>query len=432
VHIHILEEAAGAGAVRSAGNDAALIARRSDNLKQGVADCHSCNCGANCNIFSKIGPAGRGRGEVNCEIEFLAVGAGSKAGDAIIARYGEKKAYELMLIDGGTADTGDKIVAHLKKYFGQTALEHVLLTHSDADHASGLRTVLNEIPVKNLWLHLPWFLSADAIALFKDKRWTKDGLQAAIKKEYDIIGEIFDIACARGCQVYYPFQGNNIGPFRILSPSQYAYLHLLPQFEKTPDADQSLIEAASIWVGKASMMQKLLELAKAKVESWTTETWNQERLKDGGATSASNESSVVLYGSFGESARVLLTGDAGVRALTWAADYAVSVGLPLQQFSFVQIPHHGSRRNVGPTILTRLLGPIQPEGSKARFRAFVSAPADDDTHPRRIVLNAFKRRGCKIISTQGSNKIHYGGFPKRDDYSDAEELPFYTKVEEYT
>ena len=370
---------------------------------------------------------------MNCEIEFLAVGSDSKAGDAIVARYGYETDYKLMLIDGGMAETGGEIVAHLKKYFGAIVeLENVLLTHSDADHASGLRTILEEIPVKNLWLHVPWLLSAEAIHLFKDKRWTQEGLSAAIKKEYDIVSEIFDLASSNGCGMYYPFEGSNIGPFRALSPDKYAYLHLLPQFEKTPDPDQEAIEAASMWLGKSSPLQRLVEIAKAKVESWTTETWDKERLKDGGVTSASNESSVVLYGAFDSNRRVLLTGDAGVNALSWAAQYAISAGLPLQQFTFVQLPHHGSRRNVGPTVLNQLLGSIQPQGSNSRFDAFVSAPADDETHPRKIVLNAFKRRGGRVIPTQGTNKIHYGGFPKRDGYTDVEACPFYTKVEDYT
>ena len=90
-------------------------------------------------------------------------------------------------------------------------------------------------------------------------------------------------------------------------------------------------------------------------------------------------------------------------------------GSRFKQFRFVQIPHHGSRRNVGPSVLTRLLGEKQLESDASRFSAFVSAPADDETHPRRIVLNAFKRRGGKIIATQGTNKIYYGGFPKRED-----------------
>ena len=160
------------------------------------------------------------------------------------------------------------------------------------------------------------------------------------------------------------------------------------------------------------------------------ESWTGERLRDGGVTSASNESSVILYANLAEERRILLTGDAGPQALSWAAAYARANGYPLQSFSFVQIPHHGSRRNVGPSVLNQLLGPIQPEGT-TRFTAFVSAPKDDDTHPRKIVLNAFMRRGGKVIATQGTNKIHYGGFPKRDGYVDVEPVPFSSTVEEY-
>jgi len=145
---------------------------------------------------------------------------------------------------------------------------------------------------------------------------------------------------------------------------------------------------------------------------------------------ASNESSLVLYGAF-DKGRILLTGDAGINALTWAADQADATGLPLQDFSFVQIPHHGSRRNVGPTILNRLLGPILQQGSDTKFAAFVSAPKDDEKHPRKIVLNAFMRRGGRVIITQGSNKVHWGGFPARDGYTTAAAAEFSTQVEEY-
>ena len=372
---------------------------------------------------------------MNCEIEFLAVGTGSKPGDAIIVRYGEPTAYQLMVVDGGHTEVGETLVSHLKTHFGDdVSLEHVVLTHSDADHASGLRNLLREVPVKNLWLHIPWLLAEEARHLFSDKRWTKDGLSAAIKKEYDMIDEIVDLAVAAGCKLFYPFQGSTIGPFRILSPTRAAYVHLLPQFDKTPDPDQTLLEGASMWLGKATapgLIGGMLEKIVAKAQTWIDEKWTSERLKDGGVTSASNESSVVLYGDFGTNGRVLLTGDAGINALTWAANYADACGLPLQQFTFVQIPHHGSRRNIGPTILNRLVGGIQPEGSATRFAAFVSAPADDETHPRKMVLNAFLRRGGRVIATQGSNKLHYGGFPKREGYTAATPMPFSPKVEAY-
>ncbi len=369
-----------------------------------------------------------------CEIEFLAVGAGSRPGDAIIVRYGDINDYELMVIDGGTTESGKELVAHLKMHFGKNvSLAHVVLTHSDADHASGLREVLREIPVANLWLHIPWLLSSEARHLFKNKNWTEEGLREAIRKEYDVISEIVESGTAANCAFHYPLAGESVGPFRVLSPSRYAYLHLLPQFDKTPEPDQDLLEANSMWIGKqaAGILSVLFEKVAAKAQKWIDETWDNERLRDGGVTSASNESSVVLYGEFADNRRVLLTGDAGLNALTWAADRADASNLPLQKFSFVQIPHHGSRRNVGPTILNRILGPIQAKDSDSRFAAFVSAPADDDTHPRKMVLNAFIRRGARAIATQGSNKIHYGGFPKRDGYDSVTPLPFSAKVEEY-
>lgn len=362
----------------------------------------------------------------------MAVGDAAKAGDAIVVRYGEPDAFGLMLVDGGHSATGDRIVSHLRRNFtSRVVLEHVVLTHSDGDHASGLRTVLREIPVRNLWLHIPWLLAEHSRHLFQDKRFSQDGLMTKLRTEYGIIAEIVELAVEKGCTLHYPFAGERIGPFTVLSPTFEAYRHLLPQFDRTPAADQAAIEQAGMWIGKRTVLDRMLEAARAKVQSWTEERWDLERLRDGGLTSASNESSVVLYGSF-DKGPVLLTGDAGIRGLTWAANNADTLGLPLRRFSFVQIPHHGSRRNVGPAILDRLLGPRLAEGSAPRFSAYVSAPADDADHPRRIVLNAFKRRGGKIIATQGQDKCHNAGFPGRAGYGPSEEMPFFTRVEEYT
>jgi hypothetical protein len=48
------------------------------------------------------------------------------------------------------------------------------------------------------------------------------------------------------------------------------------------------------------------------------------------------------------------------------------------------------------------------------------------------VLNAFKRRGGRMVATKGTTNVHWGGFLPRSGYVNAEELPFYTMVEEYT
>ena len=371
---------------------------------------------------------------MHCEIEFLPVGEASKAGDAIVIRYGDPQAYALMVIDGGTIDSGNAVVAHIQQYFGNNAtISHAVLTHADADHASGLRVVLSELKVSKLWLHVPWWSAAAAKTYFADQKLSAEQLAVKIYDQYDIIAEIVKIAQGKKIPIEQPFAGMNIGPFRVLSPYQSVYEYLLPQFDLTPDPDESLIKAAGFWIGKQpSALARAVDRAMAKVQKFAKENWNNERLKDGGVTGASNESSVVLYGDFTPGpGRILLTGDAGVWALNHAAYSIEQNGLALRDFAFVQVPHHGSCRNVGPTILDRLIGPIQPEGSAARFSAFVSAPKDDDTHPRKIVRNAFIRRGAKVIATQGTSKIFWGGFPVRANYDVAPILPFSPDVEEY-
>ena len=110
---------------------------------------------------------------MNCEIEFLPVGEGSKPGDAIVVRYGDANCYELMVIDGGNLDSGKALVSHIRSAFGyNTTISHVVLTHPDADHASGLRELLGVLPVKKPWLHIPWQFAAAARPFFANKNWT--------------------------------------------------------------------------------------------------------------------------------------------------------------------------------------------------------------------------------------------------------------------
>lgn len=288
---------------------------------------------------------------MNCEIEFLPVGDTSRAGDAIVVRYGDASSYELMIVDGGNRDSGKALVEHVRKHFDDKVISHVVLTHADADHASGLRVVLAELPVTNLWMHVPWDLAAASRPYFANKNWTIDGLRVAIREEYDVLVELVQLAAGRKVALRLPVAGASVGPFQVLAPHQDVYTVLMPQFDRTPDPDQKAIEATGWWIGKQGIIARILEKVAAKAQTWVTETWDKELLRDGGITSASNESSIVLYGDFDHGRRVLLTGDAGLRALDYAVYCAGQLGLPMQDFKFVQIPHHGSRRNVGPTIL---------------------------------------------------------------------------------
>lgn len=370
---------------------------------------------------------------MNCEIEFLPVGQASKGGDAIVVRWdGQPGYFYVMIVDGGDLDSGKSLVKHIRDEYGPKCIvAHVVVTHCDADHISGVREVLTELDVRSLWIHLPWNAAAASMPYFANKSWTLAGLQATLRREYDLVDDLVQIARGRNIPIYEPFAGQRIGPFTVLSPSREFYSLVVPQFDRAPEPDEDALKRAGLWIGKANIFHRLMDKSTTKVQKWTTERWDRELLKDGGCTSASNESSVVLYGDFGLHRRVLLTGDAGCWGLSLAATFADSQSLPLRDFMFVQIPHHGSRSNVGPTILNYLIGPILPINSPAHFSAFVSAPTSDDSHPRKMVINAFVRRGATVCATQGIKKVFWGGFRPRANYVPAEALPFASQVEEY-
>jgi beta-lactamase superfamily II metal-dependent hydrolase len=364
------------------------------------------------------------------EIEFHPVGDASKAGDAIVVRYGHNGVYAVTVIDGGTEDSGASLVEHIKSVYGiNTVVDHAICTHPDSDHASGLRKILEKLPVKNLWLHGVWHHAAEMVPFFEDTRWTQQVLETSIRKEYPIIEELINLAAAQNTPVREPFAGQQIGPFTVLSPTEWAYLRLVPQFRKTPTPHLDRLKAENMWIGEPrtpSLVGALLE----KVVSWIPELWEYELLREGAITAAENETSTVLYGRFGTSS-VLLTADAGVNGLYWSCDFAQQSGIDLSTLNLVQVPHHGSRSNVTPSALDRLLGPRLPRGSPEKRLAVVSAPKDDESHPRKMVMNAFLRRGAGVRKTQGLYfRYHSGTMPHRPE-TIAVPFDFFDQVEAY-
>ena len=153
-----------------------------------------------------------------------------------------------------------------------------------------------------------------------------------------------------------------------------------------------------------------------------------ETLSEDGETSCENESSVVLYGNLGGRG-VLLTGDAGIQALGKATDYATDLGFDLITSKFMQVPHHGSRNNVSPSILNRFVGPKVGEGAATTKTAFVSASKDSEVHPRKVVTNAFLRRGANVHQTKGQSKRHSHNMPDREGWTASTPIPFHAQVE---
>ena len=361
--------------------------------------------------------------DVKIEIDFLPVGEGEKSGDAIAIRYGDDDALFVHVVDGGTQESGQALVDHINEYYNSPSrIDDIVCTHGDDDHSSGLRTVIENFDVNRIWMNRPWLYASELTGSFKGN-WTAEGLRKNLREAHPILTEIEDMADERGIIIEEAFQGSQIGPFIIASPSREFYLSLVPNFSRTPEPVEQAKEGFRFlkFLGEAKK-SALYAASKLVADSWDVE------YLPGGETAASNESSVVQYAHFGDK-RIMLTGDAGLEALDRATDFLQARGYETQGLNLIQIPHHGSRRNVSTGLLNKLIGSsILRDGSNGS--AYVSASKGNSDHPRKRVLNAFTRRGYRVLSTEGSAKDYRHNIPMKSGWSAAEPHPFYDQVEE--
>jgi beta-lactamase superfamily II metal-dependent hydrolase len=345
------------------------------------------------------------------EIDFLAVGDGEKSGDAIAIRYGNlygtRQEQTVVVIDGGDRTSGDSLVRHIGEHFGTNHVDIAILTHPDSDHASGLRSVLEKCTVDHLLMHRPWKHGTRIKKLLDDGRVTVSGIKAKLDDGLEAACQLEEIAQGRQVKLHEPFQGltfqyGNPTPatFHFLGPSEDYYESLLPNFRSTPGPSQNILAA-------------LLGGVKEVAAEWVFETMNVETLSDVGDTSAENESSTVLYMSI-EGHSFLFTGDTGCVGLARAILYANSQGISLKQLTVLQVPHHGSKRNIGPKILNCL-------GAE---RAIISAAAKSTKHPSKRVTNALIRRGMKPFSTKGKGWRYHKSAPERNGWVAATPISF--------
>jgi hypothetical protein len=188
------------------------------------------------------------------------------------------------------------------------------------------------------------------------------------------------------------------------APRRNYYAGLLADFRETPDARfPGLLGAAGGVLGRAC--------------AWVAETLDfaTEILSDCAQTSAENNSSVIsLLAADGQ--LVLFTADAGGPALGRAPAFAAAYGVDFVRtpLFLLQVPHHGSHRNLGPTVLGRLRAE----------HAVISAPPASDKHPSPKVVNALIRRGVRVCATRGATLRYAVGVPPRAGWTDAPALLF--------
>lgn len=351
------------------------------------------------------------------EVDFLAVET-AKSGDAIAIRYRVNDDVSVHVTDGGFSDMGLKIVNHIDKYYGTNCyIDHVVLTHSDGDHARGLKYVLENSDVGALWMNRPWIYAEELIDRFATYN-SVDALRSRLKKCYPTVHELEQIADSRGIPIYEAFQGTQIGEFHVMSPPRATYLDLIVESEKTPEGIEEAEKSAS------QILLEAVASALAGAKNLVVSLWGNEVFSPN-ETSAENEMSVV------QAARIcgktiLLTGDTGRRGLQAVVDYAPQVALNLPGIDRFQVPHHGSRRNVNTDLLDKILGErlSNQNASSSLFSAFVSSAKADVHHPRKSVERAMIHRGAHLVATEGQDICTSHSAPAREGWTSVPCRPY--------
>jgi beta-lactamase superfamily II metal-dependent hydrolase len=359
------------------------------------------------------------------EIDFLPVGEGERSGDAIAMRFWEANvpgSQRVFIIDGGTKDSGEKLVEHVESVYGTSTVDAAFCTHSDGDHASGLSVVLERLDVRRLCMHLPWNHVSELEEQFR-KSASSNAAQRHFMKSLEHARELEKLARSKNIPVVELFSdGAAQGQiFTILGPSKEYYRTLLQSFRCAEELGLQI----------SSLLEKLVSTYEKTIK-WVRESWSVETLAepaDGDCSAENNSSTVLLFTHSGS--RFLFTSDAGVPALREALNKAAALNIDVGDIAGLQVPHHGSKHNVGPFVLDRIVGPRLDTSTK-RKTAIVSASVEGaPRHPSRKVVNAFMRRGATVVATQGKTICFRSpDAPIRPGWSSAEGMSFFDDVEE--
>ncbi len=328
------------------------------------------------------------------EIDMLNLGDA----DSILVSKWDAGGVTRILIDGGYRKDAETVQNFLDS-MGILHIDHLVCTHIHDDHAGGLVELVEgrRFSIGNAWMHIPTNHVDGARVQNSLSRAKAAGLKRAMYVEASL-KTVHDLQFAllkRGIFPVEPFLFDQIGFMKVCSPSRELYEEKLLQFANFDEFTKSamLLEKQDLGINISDGVRSAFNL--------------EPDLLDSPITDPENEASIVLGTEFNGST-ILLTADAGVEAFGIA-----TANFDLTNLTFMQIPHHGSRRNITKSLINY----FSPKC------AFVSA-AGNVKHPRRAVINAFKEAGSLVYSTHypspGSHKWRFfGSVPPRGNYTDS-------------
>lgn len=326
------------------------------------------------------------------EIDMLAIGDA----DCILVTRWESGLATRVLVDGGEAGTVDNVCAFLIGR-GISHIDHVICSHPHDDHAVGLVQLLKDqrFTFGRLWMHQPW-CHID-VSLFA-KAWAEGKAQRVTKilaKSLQTQVELAQTASTR--QIPFdmePFSAQTIGPLFVCGPSLQFYEALLLEFSDLDGLGR--YESDLDQLVREQLVEDILKKAGAPEAP--------SGLLDEPHTEPENDSGTILWAKYADQTFVF-TSDAGVPALERCRhDYQIG------SCHWMQIPHHGSRRNITKSLIEYFSPRI----------AYVSAEGNRK-HPRRAVVNAYKENGCIVYSTHYPTStnmwLRRGNVPIRQGYN---------------
>lgn len=323
--------------------------------------------------------------EEKFEIDMLSVGAA----DAILIRYFSKSGYEyIVCLDAGNPADGEKVVNHINKYYDQNYIDLAVSTHPDNDHIGGFEYILDNIEIKEFWIHDPF----EHVDLEDVKNKIKEEtlldrlskITETLDQKTNVITKIDELKIPRK----EPFAGlsHDFIPIMVLGPEEGFYKDLLKRFR---DVDLVFAEVESI---EKSFLD----------ETDVTGTLSATLDNENDPSAENNSSAVLLFSP--RNLKYLFTGDAAPMALNKIIeDYSKDT----KNLDWLDVPHHGSKRSLTSDLINHF-SPIV---------AYVSAQSKK-RYLSEAVVNAFTKVGTRVFSTHNSDGIwHHRGTDDRDTYS---------------
>lgn len=308
--------------------------------------------------------------------------------DAIILWVKKNNKDFIIFLDGGKPGDGIKVINHydiyIKPHLPTKPIILVINSHPHRDHIGGLPEIINHFKTN---IHRVYFndplkyvslMQRNLISEYH-KKYSSSKQISALYESFKDVDNFKTVLTKYGLSPHPIFSDTPLGHnlFNVLGPSEAFYKQKVQFFTaKTSLERMHLLKEAEEDINEVEEGNKPCVIVDEKND-----------------TSAENLTSTIIQLTDSNNRRYLFTADSGVDSY----ESAQGNGFCMKDFYIVQLPHHGSRRNIN----TNWVCKFNPN------QYWVSA-AGNKKHPRRAVIECIKKNlpYCEVFSTHKCNDIY--------------------------